>query len=316
MMEVLACRGEHVETRHRVAAIAVRHSAEVLWQTPKAADYQTYLRSSAKLWQAASGWALAALQDIPQQALAVAASSHTGSMAHQHWVLFWLNHAGLDPSALACGIHPPLDRQERHRLLKNDVPPAAVHNNCSGKHAAMLASCIAHQWPTETYLSAEHPLQRAIFNALSPQAPIDYAIDGCGLPTAWMSMKQIAMLYAQALDCPIRARILKACLTYPVLAGGQDRLDTLLMQASHGQLYAKVGADGLIGVTRLGESTCGLALKVLDGDESARAVATLTLLQSLGWLKHEAAQSVRQTLKLDKRVNWVGLDIGRWNISE
>ncbi|MEB3245625.1 MAG: asparaginase [Vampirovibrionales bacterium] len=359
-MKVQACRDGLPETQHAIEAIALDAGGAVLFQTLQAQTLHTFLRSAGKLFQLHAVLSSCAPQSsIPDEALAVAMASHTGSPAHVQWVNWWLNQARVSAQALCCGAHPPLDAETRRALGQQARSPSALHNNCSGKHAAMVYACVQNGWPLtppENYLAASHPLQQRVLAELSGRLALKKqslrtAIDGCGVPTFWLTLPQIAKLYASAArevaaqnfkniapathaaqTEPAQPELTAACLPsdwlprlwgaatlHPELAGGKTRIDSVLMAVGQGRLLAKVGAEGLIAVAYHHQSTqAGLTLKVLDGDETARTHAVLAVLQHLQWLTEAQVQAVFAGLDsaqaLPTRTNWAGTPVGQWQI--
>jgi L-asparaginase II len=171
--------------------------------------------------------------------------------------------------------------------------PTALCNNCSGKHAGMLLYCRHQQLPLETYLAFDHPLQLEILSVLQKYGDITEiprAIDGCGAPVFYLPLQTMALLYARLGIEEVFQPIVKAMTTHPVIVGGEGRIDTVIMQASEGRLLAKVGADGLICVSRVGQGE-GLTLKMMDGSNEARNAVIIPLLKQLDWLTPEQSEN-------------------------
>ncbi len=237
--------------------------------------------------------------------LAVMQASHAGEPMHTRRVADILAHWGLQPDALRCGVHPPAHPATQEALLRAGTPPSALHCNCSGKHAGMLAVCTHRGWPLESYLDAGHPLQQRIHALLAaligrPESTLPRAVDGCALPTFVVPVAELARLFAclarpeaapavEGRDVAGELGLLFAAGTrYPELIAGTGCLDTRLMQALPGRVFAKVGAAGLhaLAVAPGPEHPHGLgiAIKVADGDSSAhvRGVVSAELLRQLG----------------------------------
>ena len=132
--------------------------------------------------------------------LALACASHSGEPFHVEGVRRILDSAGLDEGALQTPPDWPLDDDRREELIRAGESKAPVLMNCSGKHAAMLATCVANGWPTDTYLDADHPLQQAIAEtfARTTGEPVEHvAIDGCGAPLLSTSLTGLARAFAR-----------------------------------------------------------------------------------------------------------------------
>ena len=237
--------------------------------------------------------------------LAVMMSSHSGEPMHTERVADVLARFGLSAQALRCGVHPPIHEASRDSLAGRGKTPSALHCNCSGKHANMLAVCTSRGWPTETYLEPDHPVQlriQALLGALSEsgEAPLRHSIDGCSAPTFWVPLKGFARMFA-SLACPGEAqsvegrsaepqleRLFDAATAHPEMVGGSGRLDTRLMRAMNATVMAKGGAAGLYAAAvRPSErhpNGLGIAVKVADSDPDSRvrSVVITTVLEQLG----------------------------------
>jgi L-asparaginase II len=223
-----------------------------------------------------------------------------------------LEKIGLGPEALKCGVHEPYSAEAARELRERREAPNVLHNNCSGKHAGMLALALHLGAPTETYNRAEHPVQLAIGKAVAlftnmPVEDLAVAVDGCAVPVFGMTVKAMALAYARLVSPPMtfdeptrRAcqRIVRVMSAYPELIGGtSDRLDTEIMRAAPGRLVSKVGAEG---VYTAGVNPCeewprglGIALKIEDGDDRrARPTVVVESLRQLGVLKDESLEAV------------------------
>lgn len=273
-----------VETRHAVDWVVV-DTAGQLQAGGGDTGRAVWWRSTAKPFQALAALPAPILAKAPLEALAVATASHTGTAGHRKWVRWWLAGAGLDADALQCGTHAPINQAARAALRRLGHAACALHHNCSGKHARMLWACQHHGWPVETYRAPDHPLQKAVVALVTEacgETP-EWGVDGCTAPVPYTSLAAIGRAYLWLLAYPPAERLLLACRQYPQLLGGQERIDTRIIQASHGNLIAKVGAAGLIAVLNT-QTRQALVLKVKDGHENARNAVIGPLLGALGWL--------------------------------
>src|SRR4026209_2713635 len=192
-----------------------------------------------------------------------------------------LRKIGLAEDALRCGVHEPFSPEVTQELRASGKEPNVLQNNCSGKHAGMLALAKFLGAPTETYDSADNPVQLAIADVVSQFSDIalediSVGVDGCGVPVFGVTMKAMALMYARLVAPPSTfdaatraacARIVAAMTTHPELIGGtKDRLDTEMMRATAGGLISKVGAEGVYTAGILPCPTwpkgLGLALKI------------------------------------------------------
>lgn len=223
--------------------------------------------------------------DLSGHRLALAAASHSGEKIHVEGVREILAGAGLGEGDLQTPEDYPLDDAERDELLRAGGARDRIHMNCSGKHAAMLATCVARGWDTTSYLDPEHPLQRTIRETFADVTggPVTKATtDGCGAPLLGTTLRRLATGFARlatATDGPERA-VADAVRTHPEYVSGTRRDEATLIRAVPG-LIAKAGAEACY-VAALADGRA-IALKIEDGGIRARAVVMAAVLQHLGW---------------------------------
>jgi L-asparaginase II len=251
-------------------------------------DRPFFLRSAAKPFQAAVSQALGAR--LSPEWLAVACSSHDGDPVHLAVVEAILASAGLTADALRCPPAAPLGRAARARLVET----SPLTHNCSGKHAAMLAACVAQGWDTGSYLEPGHPLQVAIAGemagAFGPDT-LPVGVDGCGAPVFRGSVASLAAGFSRLGTVSGYEEVLTAMLRYPALVSGVGNLDTGLAVWLGGA--AKRGAEGCIALFLPGRGAIGL--KVWDGNESrAVPVALVGMLEALGWIPEGPRRMVEE----------------------
>ena len=274
-------RGAIVESVH-LADAAVLDDNGVLIDS--AGDPLTHaaFRSSAKPVQAGvyltNGWEPASTEH-----LAIACASHTGEPEHIRMVDAVLERAGLGRDALLCP--PALPNPSVPSAAAQAGRPEPVFHNCSGKHAAMLATCASRGWPLETYREQQHPLQQAIHEAVEhvTASLLETAIDGCGVVTFAAPLAALARGFGAVRAEDPYARAAAAMRAHPFLVAGTGRLSTAAMGTIAG-LTAKGGAEGLICAAGDGFS---LAAKVRDGSARATGPVLLELLRRLGVLPED-----------------------------
>ncbi|GAA2899013.1 asparaginase [Actinoplanes cyaneus] len=224
---------------------------------------------------------------VPREAadLALISASHDGEPFHLERVTAILAAAGLGPEALRCPADLPFGDATRNAYLRSGGEAAPILMNCSGKHAGMLATCVANGWDLETYLDPKHPLQLALTDAVSELAgePIAAAgVDGCGAPVLAVSPAALARAFLRLVDAepgrPER-QVADAMRAHPELVAGTESADTILMRAVPG-LLVKRGADGVVAAAVPG--TAGIAVKISDGAARARVPVLLAALRRLG----------------------------------
>jgi len=217
--------------------------------------------------------------------LALISGSHYGEPFHVERARAILRSAGLDEDALRCPADLPLSVPERTAVLRAGGEPAPILMNCSGKHAGMLATCVANGWSLGDYLDAKHPVQVALAAAVADMAGEPIAttgVDGCGAPVFALSLTALARAFLRLVDAapgtPER-RVADEMRSHPELVAGTGADDTRLMQAVPG-LLAKGGAEGVVAVAVPGAGA--VAIKIGDGAMRARTPVLLSALRKLG----------------------------------
>ena len=264
------------ESVHFGAAIAIDADGTVV---ASAGDPSVtiYPRSSMKPLQTDAMLGLGLTATDEQVALACA--SHSGMPMHIDVVRTTLADAGLDETALDNTIDYPYHPESAHALIAEGVAKSSLLMNCSGKHAAMLATCVANGWPTDTYLDPEHPLQRAITEHVeSLGAPVAHiGVDGCGAPAHVVALRDLAEAYRRLANG--RSRSWSAMSTHPQLISGPPFDSTRIMRAVPG-LMAKGGAEGVFGLAL--PDVGAVAVKISDGAGRAAAPVAAAMLRTLG----------------------------------
>ena len=296
-LDVVATRGSMIESRHRVHAVVVDDTGAV---RGVAGDVTllTVMRSCAKPFQALPFVQSGALDTLgwSSEQLALACASHGAEPEHLEIVSAMLSSIGLEEGDLACGPHDPLTRRGQKALKESGESATRLHNNCSGKHTAMLAYAKTQGWPTRGYEQCVHPVQQQVIACLSEwtdlqASQITLMTDGCGVAAFGLPMQRFAYALARLGAAAERgdaapARVLGAMREHPFLIGGTDRFDTIVIEETQGQVIAKIGAEG---VHAIAIPSRGLAavVKVEDGAFRAQHPAVLRLLQYLDALPAE-----------------------------
>ncbi len=312
---VIYTRAQQPESQHDVHAVVVDAQGRLLAHCGDA-ELVTFPRSSSKPVQALP-LALAA-PDLPLDELAVACASHSGTPRHLEVVERLLARSGSSVAELRCGTHPPFDPEVAAELIRRGERPTPLHHNCSGKHAGMLLACSLHGWPREGYTEPDHPLQRRIqeLHAELSGLPLDevrVGTDGCSVPAFALPLVGAARIFAR-LAAPGGEyaagleRIFQAMRAHPDLIAGPGRLDTALMPLVPG-LAAKMGAESFYGLAlrQTPHGPLGVAFKVLDGGERARAHMALALLEALGLPLTDELRALAPSTQF----NWAGREVGQ-----
>jgi L-asparaginase II len=288
-LDVVVTRGAVIESRHRVhAAVVDEHGA--LIGVARDPTYVTAWRSCAKPFQVMPflesggfdtlGWG--------DDQLALSCASHGGEPEHIVLAEAMLTDIGMEEGDLACGPHEPLSARGVRVLREAGARPTRLHNNCSGKHAAMLARAHTAGWPAFGYEREEHPVQRCCLDAVAkwsglPQSAIGRAVDGCGAVVFSLPLENMAKAYANLAraareDDEVTGRIVHAMQTRPFLIGGTDRFDSILIEETEGAVIAKIGAEGVHSVA-VPARGLGIAVKVEDGAQRAQFASVVRVLQ-------------------------------------
>jgi L-asparaginase II len=295
-------RGDIVESRHAVHVAVVDAAGKLVAQAGDTTQV-TYARSAVKPLQA-----LPLVEDgvldrfgFGTAELALACASHSGEAEHVVVARRMLAGAGVPEEALACGAHAPFHRPSAQALRAAGAAPARVHNNCSGKHAGMLALAQAHGWPLHGYHEASHPVQQRMLGELArwcdvAASSIGVGVDGCGVATFAVPLRALAGAFARfageaEAGGTAARRVLDAMAAEPHLVAGTGRLCTALLEATGGRVSAKVGAEGVYGALVRGEKL-GVALKVADGAKRAAEPSLIAVLRELDLLSTEEAAAV------------------------
>jgi L-asparaginase II len=324
-------RGKTVESVHH-GHLAIVDGAGELIASFGNADLVTFMRSAAKPFQAIPFLMSGAPErfGITEREIALACGSHNGEPLHTETAASMLRKAGLSESDLRCGTHEPFNQELARQMIAAGVPPTQLHNNCSGKHAAMLAFAKTINADLKSYESSDNPIQQKIFETIKkfsglPRGEIRIGVDGCAAPNFAIPLRAMAKMYARLVfpppdfDADLREacrRLVSAMMNYPEMIGGSltERLDTEIMRAASGKIVSKIGAEGvyLAGVlpSPRFKKGLGIALKIADGeDRRARPVATLEILRQLLILDPTESATLQHFANLPIKT-WRGETIG------
>jgi L-asparaginase II len=286
-------RGPVVESRHRGAVSVFDADGKAVWEIGDT-DRPVFPRSAVKAIQALplveSGAADA--YGFGNRELALACASHSGEPVHVELATAMLAKAGLDRTALECGAHWP-NHEATIALARAGDVPSALHNNCSGKHAGFLCTCVHSGIAHQGYVKEGHAQQEMVRDAMQSVTGAAHdadnsATDGCSIPTYAVPLKSFAQGFARMATgrgfSPERARaakrLLSACMAEPFLVAGTGKADVALMQAAPGRIFVKTGAEGVY-CAALPELGLGIALKCDDGAGRAAEVMIAAVLAKL-----------------------------------
>lgn len=274
-------RSGFVESRHFGTLVGLAVDGSVAVSLGDATE-PVLPRSSTKPWQAA-GCRAAGLV-LSTAGTALSAGSHTGEDRHVLLVREILAGAGLSEEDLQCPAFWPEDQPTRDRLIRAGDGVSKVRMNCSGKHAAMLATAVLNGWSTEDYLAPDHPVQKVIRERLEGAAgPVTHvAVDGCGAPlfsTTVHGLARAARGLAMAAEDTPEGAVGAAMRAAPEYVGGTGHENTDVMRLVPGTV-CKGGAEGvLMAAAVTGQA---VAMKVIDGSPRATTLLALAVLGALG----------------------------------
>jgi L-asparaginase II len=244
-----------------------------------------FARSCMKPLQATVSLSLAPFEFTDRE-IAVMCASHNAEPIHLEVVRTILDRAGVPEAALQCPPRRPMDEVAAAAAGE----PKPIHSDCSGKHAGMLAACVAQGWPLETYLEPDHPFQQAVLRAVKLATGLDdtrVGVDGCGAPVHGMPLSGMATIYAKLAAGDLEdlsehaRRAAAAMIAQPYMVAGRNRVDTAIIEAT-GSVVVKAGAEGLLcaGTPALG----GVAVKIRDGSSRGTGPALIHVLHAMGHL--------------------------------
>jgi L-asparaginase II len=276
-VQAVAERSGVEEERHEVGVAVVAQTGEPLFEDGDV-DTTFLIRSAAKPFQAQV--ALEAGASLDPLHLAIACASHSGDPVHLSLVGDVLSGAGLGPEALRCPPARPGRSADRRLAAAGDVAPSSLHHNCSGKHAAMLAACVASGWDTATYLDPGHPLQRRIGDLMGDVLGTEVGppgVDGCGAPVWRTTVRSLATGFARLATDPRFSAVRTAMSRYPMIVSGEGRPDGLIARWLGAP--AKGGAAGCMGAA---VARHGVAAKAWSGSGEVAGMGVVSGLRRLG----------------------------------
>lgn len=306
--QVVLRRAGVVESRHRIDAAVVDREGRRVGRVGDP-DLVTFMRSSAKPIQALAmvREGVASRFGIPPDELALCCASHSGESRHVEGVRALMDRCGIPEASLECGAHPPISTNAAEALLRGGGRAGPIHNNCSGKHAGMLALAKHRGWPLAGYVRSEHPVQRRMVAEVArlvgrSETPIAEGTDGCGVVCFALPLSSMARAYARLATSaegdamaregdPASRAVLDAMAGNPFQVAGTGRLCTRIVAATGGRVIAKVGAEGVYCAVHR-ESATAVALKAGDGATRAAEVAMVRILEQLGLLEKPALHAL------------------------
>jgi L-asparaginase II len=285
-------RGGIVESRHTGAFAVVNGEGKIV---RSAGDFAApiFPRSAIKAFQCVPLIESGAADHFgfTDEEIALACSSHNGEPEHVRVARSMLQKAENSEANYECGAHWPHEIHARHKVVEAGGVALQVHNNCSGKHAGMLALARQLGADPKDYVKIDHPVQQAVAQAIATYCDVDiedlvWGVDGCSVPTWAYPLSNMALGFAKLTETPAGQRIIAAVRKHPFMVAGTGNFDTRLMQAVP-RAFVKTGAEGVY-CGCVPHAQLGIALKCDDGAGRAAKVAMASLLASLDvWTSDE-----------------------------
>ncbi len=290
-------RNGFIESRHAGSAVVLNSDGTILRSigNPEA---PVFPRSTLKPFQAIA--AMTSGVTLRGEDAAIATASHSGTARHIELVRGLLAREGIPESALGCPAAYPQDSEARDAAVRSGAGKQRIFMTCSGKHAAMLLACVANDWPLESYLNPEHPLQKRVLDVIerfTGERPVASGIDGCGTPVHAISLVALARgIHRVGTSTPgspfaifREAGVLaEAVRDNPWVVAGPGQPDTVAIERTG--VFAKFGAEGIMVMVAPNGTT--VTLKVLDGSLRAAEAIGLRLLADAGALNHAAVDAL------------------------
>ena len=275
-------RSDLVESVHKVKVLVSNLDKKILINSGHNNNL-IYPRSSIKIFQAIPFINVTLLNDfkINKKKIALSCSSHRGENFHINELREWTKKISINANKLQCGIHSPLNLKANEKLYRSNLTVDQLHNNCAGKHLAMITSCIINNYNIKNYLDFDHPHQieiRKVFEKFSNKKIMrkQYGVDGCSAPQYSFKISDICNMlinliksYKDDFYYSNEVKILiNSILQYPNYIGGTDSLDSRIMSISKNNIFCKGGAEGVFLFAHLKKDIVGV-IKIVDGNERA-----------------------------------------------
>ena len=311
-LKTLMFRNSLVESHHVIKCYVGSLNGDTIFSTENSADL-IYPRSSIKIFQGIpfSNSKAIDFYKLNKKQIALSCSSHNAESFHIKELDSWLKKTNLTSSHLKCGIHNPLDKKSSEKLFLCGKKPYQIHNNCAGKHLAMLSSCLMNKLPIKNYLDFDHPHQKSIRDVFSiftenniPKK--NYGIDGCSAPQYAFKIEDLAQglcnllkSYNGKFDYAENVKlIINSVIMNPLFIGGSKNLDSNLMKISNKKIFCKGGAEGVFLFIHLKKGIFGV-LKVIDGNERVLPSAVCALFEKLQVIGKEELKKLKEWSSLE-----------------
>ena len=315
-------RGKLIESIHKAKCIIKNYNYETIFSTNNDEDL-VYPRSAIKIFQAIPFIKSKAHKkyNLSQKQIAIACASHCGETEHIKVLYEWIEKIQIKRKILKCGVHNPLDLKSSNKLLLIGKKPNELHNNCAGKHLAMISGCLAKNLNINSYTLMEHPYQKNIRKYLEyfteiKLNKIQKGIDGCSAPQYAFPLKNLSIAlinlikhYKEEKIYSNEIKILfESIAKYPHLTGSKNIYSSQLMLATNGKVFSKGGAEGVLLFVHK-EKKIGGVIKVIDGNERALPSIANEIFKKLNILNKKELKILSKWTK-EKIFNHAQINIG------
>lgn len=270
-------RANVLESFHRGAICVVNENNEVIFSKGNV-EQICYPRSAMKFIQVLPLLVLGGMEKygFTLQEIAIMCGSHNAEQEHITVVESILSKIGLDKNNLCCGPQYPSSKRDANQLIITNKKPEHIHNNCSGKHAGMLALCQLMNAPIHDYIHSDHAIQQLILEYVEkvydyPKEKMVTAMDGCSAPIYSIPVLNQAIGFKNLVSNQYDEKLANACKIvieavskYPFMVAGSKRYCTDMMQITAPQIIGKTGAEGIFCMS-LPEQKIGVCIKIDDG---------------------------------------------------
>ncbi len=315
-------RGKKVESTHQVKSLVTNIDGKILLSTNNDNEF-FFPRSSIKIFQAIPFAMSNAIKNyrLSKKHIALACASHKGEKFHIRELEKWISKINLKTTSLQCGIHGPLDKKASEKIIYSRKKFNELHNNCAGKHLAMLTSCLVNNHSITNYLNYNHAHQRnirKIFNKFTETklSKKNFSLDGCSAPQYSFKIKNIS----KALNNLIKSyknnyhyteqvrTLVDSILENPEFIGGTESFDTKVIKASKGKIFCKSGAEGVFLFIDIQKEISGV-IKITDGNERAIPISIINIFKKLKIMNTEELRNLEKKEKFELE-NHAGKKIG------
>tara|TARA_Y100001968_G_C19366433_1_gene722767 strand:+ start:276 stop:1277 length:1002 start_codon:yes stop_codon:yes gene_type:complete len=302
-------RGSLEESQHQIHCVVINENHDILFQSGDInQDY--CLRSTLKPFQSAASINLGThtKYNFSDKEISITCASHHCEDQHINTIRSILKKINLSEQDLECGFHFPFDKKNKTKLHSQQINKSNIYNNCSGKHAGLLAMMQHLNIPTQNYINHTHPIHQHINDYIIDIAgkhPLEFAVDGCSLPTPYFSLYALAKMYIRLIAAPSPSplsTVYRSMVQHPELVSGIKGFDSYFMKLFDGRAVCKGGAEGMqsLAIKTKNHGYISLALKVLDGNHRGNYISCVTILYYLNIINDEEYGSLLDFINVNQ----------------